>query len=85
MSLSTHTMEHTTFDFTPSFKNPDDMPEYVSIYERPRGKKGRPKTSTLTEEEKAQRYRDASKRYYYRNIEKERERKLLAYHSNKSR
>ena len=45
-------MENTTFDFTPSFKNPDDMPEYVSIYDRPKRGRGRPKTCTLTDEEK---------------------------------
>ena len=49
MISPTQTMENTTFDFTPSFKNPDDMPEYVSIYDRP---KGRPRTCTFYDEEK---------------------------------
>ena len=46
----------------------DDMPEYISIYEKPRQKRGRP-ISKLTVEEKAQRYRDASKRFYDNNRE----------------
>ena len=33
--------------FNPSFSNPDDMPEYVSIYDKP-------KRRTMTKEEKAQ-------------------------------
>ena len=56
--------------------------EYTSIYERPR-RKGTRQTSTRDSEEKAQAYRDATKRYYYKNIEKERERKRLAYHRKK--
>ena len=40
--------------FNPPFSNPDDMPEYVSIYEmKPKRKSGRPKSS-LTDEERAQ-------------------------------
>ena len=46
----------------------DDMPEYISIYEKPRRPRGRP-ISKLTDEEKAQRYRDASKRFYDNNRE----------------
>ena len=53
MISPTRTMANTTFDFTPSFKNPDDMPEYVSIYDRPKRGRGRPKTCTLTDEEKS--------------------------------
>ena len=67
MISPTQTMENTTFDFTPSFKNPDDMPEYVSIYDRPKRGRGRPKTCTLTDEEKKQRNREANKRCYYNN------------------
>ena len=48
------------------FKHPDDMPEYVSIYDRPKRGRGRPKTCTLTDEEK-QRNREANKRCYYNN------------------
>ena len=33
--------------FNPPFSNPDDMPEYVSIYDKP-------KRRTMTKEEKAQ-------------------------------
>ena len=39
--------------FNPPFSNPDDMPEYVSIYEmKPKRKSGRPRTCTLTDEQK---------------------------------
>ena len=46
----------------------DDMREYISIYEKPRRPRGRP-ISKLTDKEKAQRYRDASKRFYDENKE----------------
>ena len=39
--------------FNPSFSNPDDMPEYVSVYAmKPKRKRGRPRTCTLTDEQK---------------------------------
>ena len=38
-----------TQTFNPSFKNPDDMPEYISIYDRPK-KIGRPKLYFTPEE-----------------------------------
>ena len=67
MVSPTQTMENTTFDFTPSFKkNPDDMPEHVSIYDRP--KRGRPKgTCKFSDEERRERARLSSKilRYEY--------------------
>ena len=40
----------------------NDMPEYISIYDKTKRSIGRP-ISKLTEEEKAQRYRDSSKKY----------------------
>ena len=40
----------TTQIFNPSFKNPDDMPEYISIYDRPKRARGRPKTGILTDD-----------------------------------
>ena len=46
----------------------EDMPEYISIYDRPKKTKGRP-ISKLTEEQTAQIYRDSSKRYYDKNKE----------------
>ena len=77
MISPTQTMANTTFDFTPSFKNPDDMPEYVSIYDRPKRGRGRPKTCTLTDEEKLERLRVNYKAYFNANPEKERERARL--------
>ena len=43
--------------------------EYISIYEKPRRGRGRPKTCTLTEEEKRQRKIDINRRYYRDNYE----------------
>ena len=48
--------------FNPPFSNPDDMPEYVSIYDKP-------KRRTMTKEEKAQKKRDNYKRWYAENSE----------------
>ena len=42
----------TTQIFNTSFKNPDDMPIYVSIFERPKKPSGRPKTCKLPDEQK---------------------------------
>ena len=51
--------------FNPPFSNPDDMPEYVSVYEmKPKRKSGRPKSS-LTDEERAQKKKDAYKIWYH--------------------
>ena len=69
MISPTQTMEHTTFDFTPSFKNPDDMPEYISIYDKPKRGRGRPKTCKLSDEEKRIRNCQAALRCYYNNHE----------------
>lgn len=44
--------------------NTDDV--YVSIYDRPKRGKGRPKSS-LTDEEKAQKKRDNQKKWYNEN------------------
>ena len=43
--------------------------EYISIYDRPKRGKGRPKTCTLTEEQKAQRKKDIAKEYSKNNFE----------------
>ena len=51
----TQTMENTT------------EVEYISIYDRPKRGKGRPKTSTFTDEEKKQSHREANKRCYCKN------------------
>ena len=43
---------------------------YISIYEqRPKKKRGRPKTCTLTDEEKKQRKRDQAKKLYHDNYD----------------
>ena len=46
--------------------NTDDV--YVSIYDRPKRGKGRPKSS-MTDEEKAQRKREIALKHYYDNWE----------------
>ena len=53
MTQPTQTMECTT-----------EVP-YISISDRPKRPRGRPKTSTLTDEEKAQRKRDIATKYHY--------------------
>ena len=58
--MTTTQMTQTTFGA--------DMPDYISIYDKPKRPKGRP-ISKLTEEEKAQRYRDSSKKYYDKHKE----------------
>ena len=62
---------------TPTMENTTEV-EYISIYDKP--KRGRPKgTCKLSDEEKRERARLKSKRYYDMNPEKERERKRLEY------
>jgi hypothetical protein len=56
--------------FNPPFSNPDDMPEYVSIYEmKPKRKSGRPKTCTLTDEQKKERQRKITAAWRENNYE----------------
>jgi len=43
--------------------------EYISIYDRPKRGKGRPKTCTLTDEEKRLRINAINLRSYYNNHE----------------
>ena len=69
MLSSTQTMENTTFDSTPSLKNPDDMPEYVSIYDKPKRGIGRPRGSKYTDEEKRQRKIKIAQQYYQNNFD----------------
>ena len=52
----------TTETFNPSFSNPADMPEYISIYDTPK-KAGRPKLY-FTPEELAESKRVASNKYH---------------------
>ena len=54
-----------------SFENQYDVPDYISIYERPKLQRGRPKTCTLTDEEKLERLRRNYNNYYYANPERE--------------
>lgn len=56
------------------------MDEYISIYDKPKKKTGRPKgTCKFTDEERKERVRIRSKSYYDANTEKEKERKRLYY------
>ena len=77
MIQPTQTMECTT-----------EVP-YISIYDKPKRPRGRPKTSTLTDEEKAQRKRDIARRYHYDNYEyckiRQSLREQAAYVSKKNR
>ena len=57
-----------TQTFNPSFSNPDDMPEYVSVYDKP-------KTRKLSDEQKRERLRINYKIYYLADPERERARK----------
>ena len=45
----------------------DDMPVYVSIFERPKKPSGRPKTCKLSDEQKKERARTISRKYYNDN------------------
>ena len=69
----------------PSFSNPDDMPEYVSIYDRPPKGKGRPNTCKLSDEQKRERLRRNYKIYYLADPERERERKNERTHGRKKK
>ena len=65
MISPTQTMENTT------------EVEYISIYDKPKRGRGRPKTCTLTDEEKLERLRVNYKAFFNANPEKERERARL--------
>ena len=54
--------------FTETMENQTEV-EYISIYERPKRPKGRPKGSPLSVEEKRLRAIEVSKKYYYENHE----------------
>ena len=51
--------------------------EYISIYDKPKRGKGRPSGSKYTDEQKAERARISTMKYYYNNLEKERERSRI--------
>ena len=67
----THTMENTT------------EVEYISIYDKPKRGRGRPKTCNLSDEEKLERLKVNYKAYYYADPERERERKRVEYAQKK--
>ena len=69
MLATTHKMTTTQQVFNPPFTNPDDMPEYVSIYDKPKRGRGRPRGSKYSDEEKITRHREANSRCYYNNHE----------------
>ena len=47
----------------------ENMPIYISIYDKPKRGKGRPLSCTLTPEEKAERARIIASKHYYDNYE----------------
>ena len=51
--------------------------EYISIYDKPKRGKGRPQGSNYTDEQKAERVRLSTMKYYYKNLETERERSRI--------
>ena len=57
--------------------------EYISIYDRPKRSRGRPKTCTLSDEEKRERLRANYKAYYYADPERERRRNRLVTQKKK--
>ena len=57
MCLPTQTMENTT------------EVEYISIYDKPKRGRGRPKTCKLSDEEKRQRKTEINRKYYQDNYE----------------
>ena len=59
----------TTETFNPSFSNPDDMPVYVSIHDKPKRGKGRPTTCKMSDEQKKERAKAISEKYYENNHE----------------
>jgi hypothetical protein len=64
--------------FTQTYE--DDMPEYISIYDRPKRSIGRPKNKIqLTDEEKVLRMRRLASKNYYENIEKRKLQQSLNY------
>ena len=75
MISPTQTMENTT------------EVEYISIYDKPKRGRGRPKTCKLSDEEKRQRNRDNATRYHNDNYEyckmRQRLQKQAAYMSKK--
>ena len=53
---------------TPTMENTTEV-EYISIYDRPKRGRGRPKTCKLSDEEKRQRKIETNRKYYQDNYE----------------
>ena len=64
------------FSPTTTMENRTDI-EYISIYDKPKRGKGRPTGSKYTDEQKAERARLSTMKYYYNNLETERERSRI--------
>ena len=61
---------------TSTMENRTDI-EYISIYDKPKRGKGRPTGSKYTDEQKTERARLSTMKYYYNNLETERERSRI--------
>ena len=78
-------------DLKPSFRNPDDMPTYISPYEikpkKPRKQRTtmKPRVSKYTEEEIKQKKNETSLRYYYDNYEYNKLKQQIYYENNKDK
>ena len=64
------------FSPTTTMENRTDI-EYISIYDKPKRGKGRPTGSKYTDEQKAERARLSTMKYYYNNLETERQRSRI--------
>lgn len=72
---------------TQMMKNTTEV-EYISIYDRPKRGKGRPRGSKYSDEEKVENQRQASMRCYYNNHEyyklQKKIKSQINYHSKKN-
>ena len=82
--MTTTTMTQTDIHY-PFGEQGYDIPEYISIYDKPKRPIGRPKnTIQLTDDEKIQRMRKLASKHYYENIEKRRLQQAQNYQRNKN-
>ena len=64
--MTTTTMTQTDYPFG---EQGSDIPEYISIYDKPIRPRGRPKQAIqLTDDDKIQRMRTLASKHYYENI-----------------
>ena len=72
MKLLLYTDEHDCIiiriSHTQTMENTTEV-EYISIYDKPKRGRGRPKTCNLSDEEKRQRKIETAKQYYKNNYE----------------